>query len=109
MKTRIALESAEPEALLPPVKPDGSRIGVNYADAYLQALNVALEDGKKVSARRKGLKVILEIGDRKGEALLRRLEDGPDPRSILRRALEEAASSAGSSFTVEDGIIYLDV
>jgi hypothetical protein len=70
---------------------------------------VALEDGKKVSARRKGLKVILEIGDRKGEALLRRLEDGPDPRRILRRALEEAASSAGSSFTVEDGIIYLDV
>jgi hypothetical protein len=109
MKTRIALESAEPEALLPPQKPDGSRIGVNYADAYLQALNVALEDGKKVSARRKGLKVILEIGDRKGEALLRRLEDGPDPRRILRRALEEAASSAGSSFTVEDGIIYLDV
>jgi hypothetical protein len=109
MRVRIAEENREAEALIPPAQPDGSKIGVNYADAYLKALNVALEDGRKVSAKRKGLKVLLQIGEQKGEALMRRLEHGPDPRAILRRAVEAAAEQAGARCIVEDGVIYFEL
>ena len=109
MKVRIADENREAEALIPPAQRDGSRIGVNYADAYLKALNGDLDGGMKVSAKRKGLKVTLQIGERKGEALMRRLEHGPDVKNILRKAIDEAAEAAGSRFTVEDGVIYLEV
>ncbi|MBI4603566.1 MAG: hypothetical protein HY721_16565 [Planctomycetes bacterium] len=105
----MAPEIAEAEALLPPAQRDGSGIGVNYADAYLKALNVELEDGRKVACKRKGLKVVLEIGAARGEGLLRRLEHGPDPRAILRKALEEAARGAGAAFSVEGGTMYLDL
>jgi hypothetical protein len=103
---RINDENTAAEALLPPAQPDGSRIGVNYVDAYLKALNVELADGRKAACKRKGLKLSLTVGDRAGEALLRRLDHGPDPRRILRAALEEAAAHAGERFLVEDGVMY---
>jgi len=109
MKVRIAEENGEAEALIPPSEPDGSKIGVNYADAYLKSLNVEVAGGPKVTAKRKGLKVLLQIGDRKGEALLRRLEHGPDVKAILRHALEEASAAAGARFLVEDGAVYLEL
>jgi hypothetical protein len=108
MKFRIGPESAAAEGLIPPAQSDGSRIGVNYADAYLKALGADLGDGRKVAAKRKGLKVLLTIGEAKGEAVMRRLEHGPDPRAILRRALEAAAEQAGARFLVEDGVMYLE-
>ncbi len=109
MKTRIALENQDAENLIPPAQPDNSKIGVHYADAYLKALNVETADGKKVTAKRKGLKVLLQLGERKGEGLMRRLEHGPDVKTILRRALEEAALQAGASFSVEDGVVYFEI
>jgi hypothetical protein len=109
MKVRIAQENRDAEALIPPAEPDGSKIGVNYADAYLKALNVELLGGPRVTAKRKGLKVLLQIGERKGEGLMRRLEHGPDVKAILRRALEEASAAAGARFSVEDGDIYLEL
>jgi hypothetical protein len=109
MKTRLAEENRSAEALIPPAQPDGSRIGVNYADAYLKAMNIDLTDGRKVAVKRKGLKILLQIGERKGEGLMRRLENGPDVKNILRKAIEEAALAAGSRFWVEEGIIYLDL
>ena len=108
-RTRIAEERREAEDLISPARPDGSGIGVNYADAYVEAMNVELGDGTKIGCKRKGLKILLSIGDRQGEALLRRIENGPDVKKILRRALEEAAAQASSTFTVEDGVIYLEV
>ena len=108
MKLRIAEENTEAEGLIPPAQPDGSGIGVNYTDAYIKAMNVELEDGRKVTCKRKGLKVLLAVGDRKGEALLRRIEHGPDVKSILRQALETAATEAGVRLAVEDGVIYLE-
>jgi hypothetical protein len=108
MRLRIGEENTEAEKLLPPAQPDGSKVGVNYADAYLRPLNTDLEDGRKVSLKRKGLKILLAVGEAKGEALLRRLEHGPDPRRMLRRALEEAAAQAGARFVVEGGIVYLE-
>jgi hypothetical protein len=106
-KTRLADENADALGLIPPAQPDGSGIGANYVDAYVQAMNVELEDGRKVACKRKGLKITLAFGDREGEALLRRIENGPDVKNILRRCLEEAASAAGASFVVEDGTMYL--
>ena len=108
MKLRIAEENTEAENLIPPAALDGSRIGVNHADAYIKAMNVDLEDGRKVTCKRKGLKVLLTVGDRKGEALMRRIEHGPDVKNILRRALEAAAAEAGTTFSVEDGVIFLE-
>jgi hypothetical protein len=107
-KLRIADENLAAEELLPPKSPDGSGIGVNYVDAYLKPLNAILEDGEKVVFKRKGLKIILAIGQRTGEAVIRRADHGPDPRNMLRRALESAAEAAGVKLTFADGGVYLE-
>ena len=109
MKVRIAEENIDAEKLIPPAQPDNSGIGVNYVDAYITAMTAELEDGTKVSCEREGLKIRLTIGESKGEALLRRIEHGPEVRTILRKALEAAAADANSSLSVEDGVIYLEV
>lgn len=109
MKLRLAEINSDTEDLLPPTTPDGSRIGVNYADAVLKTLNVQLDDGRKVVARRKGLRIILEVGDRKGEALMRRLEHGPEPRAIFRQALAEAAAAIGARLVEEERTIYFEM
>jgi hypothetical protein len=109
MRTRIASVNHGSESLIPPAKPDNSGIGVNYADAYLEGLNLELADGRRVSFRRKGLKIIVGVGAASGDALMRKREHGPDPRVILRRALEEAAARAGYRFIVEEGVVYLEL
>ena len=109
MKIRIADENPAAEDLIPSKQPDGSGIGVNYADAYLKVIDVELEPGKKVTCKRKGLMLTLAIGEESGEALMRYIEDGPDVKNILRRALENAAGDAGAKFLVEDGTIYLEI
>src|SRR5262245_49062333 len=109
MKTRIATENQQAEQLIPPGAPDNSGIGINYADAYIKPLNVQLDGGPKIVCKRKGLKILLSIGDRTGEAIMRRVEHGPDVRQILRRALEAAAEGAGSQFAVESDGMYLDI
>lgn len=108
MTIRIAQIPTEIERFLPEVEEDNSGVGANYADAYLKALKTTLEDGRRVVARRRGLKITLKVGDRQGEGLLRRLEHGPDVRSILDHALREAATHAGFEFRAEDGTVYLD-
>lgn len=109
MRHRIADENQDAEKLIPPAQPDGSRIGVNYTDAYLKPLNTELEDGRKLSCKRKGLKITLKIGDATGEAIMNRLEHGPDVKNILRQALESAAAAAGARFETEAGAVYLEV
>ena len=109
MLTKIAFgpESKDADKLLPDVKDDGSGIGINYADAYIKPFKKILDDGRKVSCKRRGLELTLKIGDKTGKALMRRLANGPDARTILREALNEAASAAGVVFVVEDGVIVL--
>lgn len=108
--TRIALgpESPDADRFLPPKRDDGSGVGINYADAYIKALKTTLEDGRKVLVKRRGLKLTFEIGDRSGEALFRRLQYGPDEKTIVHRALEEAARNAGARFVVENGVMILE-
>ena len=109
MKIRIADENPAAAALIPPNQPDASGIGVNYTEAYLKVIDMELEPGKKVTCKRKGLMITLTIGDKTGEALMRYIEDGPDVKNILRRAIENAAEDAGAKFLVEDGTIYLEI
>ena len=109
MRLRLADEAPDIEKFLPENREDNSGVGINYADAYLKVFKTTLEDGRKVLCKRRGLKLTLKVGDRTGEGLMRRLEHGPDPRAILRHALEEAAADAGGQISVEDGTIYLDL
>ena len=109
MKILIADENPAAAELIPPHQPDASGIGVNYTEAYLKVIDMELEPGKKVPCKRKGLMITLTIGDKTGEALMRYIEDGPDVKNILRRAIENAAEDAGAKFLVEDGTIYLEI
>lgn len=108
MRITIPVDENALDAYLPSAKPDGSGIGVNYADQLLKLLKQTLPDGRKLSARRRGLKIMVTVGDRSGEAIMRRLEHGPDPRTIFERALVAAASAAGAELTREQGAINLD-
>lgn len=92
---------------LPRFTDDKSGIGVHYVDAFLKPMNAVLEDGTLVKAKRRGLKIILTAGDRKGEGLMRRLDVSQDPIVMLGAALQEAAISAGIELTLEEGGIYL--
>lgn len=80
---------------LPPAFPDKSGIGVHYIDAFIAPMNTTLPDNLRVSCKRKGLRVTLRVGTKKGDGLMRRLEIGPDPVVMLEAALQEAAKAAG--------------
>jgi hypothetical protein len=92
---------------LPQYTDDKSGIGVHYVDAYLKPMNAKLEDGTQVKCKRRGLKITLTAGTKKGEGLMRRLENGPDPVVMLDHALQEAADAAGVQLTVEEGAIFI--
>ena len=71
-------------------------------------MNTTLADGTPVKCKRRGLKIVLSAGPRKGEGLMRRLEHGPDPVKMLDAALREAAAMAGIELTVDGQAIYLE-
>jgi hypothetical protein len=108
MKIQINKENTEAEKLIPPSAPDGSRIGVNYVDAYIKALNVSLEDGRKVTCKRKGLKILLSVGDKQADVLLNRLENGPDVKNILKAALEKVSTQVGVRFVTDQQTMYFE-
>jgi len=95
------------EEKLPARMDDKSGIGVHYVDAYIKPMNVKLEDGTAVRCKRRGLKVTLSAGGKKGEGLMRRLDVSPDPVVMLDAALKEAAEAAGVELTVESSAIYI--
>ena len=92
---------------LPENKPDGSGIGVNYVDVFLKPLNCELEGEVRLACKRRGLKITISMGDRKGEAILRRIEYGPDVKTILHAALKEAFSQIGATCEIGEGNILL--
>jgi hypothetical protein len=109
MKTKLC--DINPGALdkLPHLTDDKSGIGVHYVDAYLKPLNTQLPDGTFVKCKRRGLKIALAAGTKKGEGLMRRLDVSADPIVMLDAALQEAAKSAGIELTVENGAIFIDL
>src|SRR4026208_368864 len=108
MKHRLCEVNPAALARLPQHTDDKSGIGVHYVDAYLKPMNTKLEDGTPVKCKRRGLKIVLSVGTRKGEGLMRRLDVSANPIVMLDTARQEAGGAAGVQLTVEDGAIHLD-
>ncbi|WED65045.1 hypothetical protein PXH66_22070 [Synoicihabitans lomoniglobus] len=87
---------------------DKSGVGVHYVSAFIKQLTTKLDDGTKVMCKRRGLKLMLRVNKAKGEGLLRRLEHGPDVKTMLKFALEEAAADAGATIEIRDDGVYLE-
>ena len=107
MKYKICDTNSAAAEKLPPHTGDKSGIGVHYVDAYLKPMNTKLEDGTPVTCRRRGLKIVLSVGTRKGEGLMRRLDVSADPVVMLDAALREAARAADVELAVENGAIFI--
>ena len=107
MKTKLCDIDPGVKQQMPEFTSDKSGIGVHYVDAFIKPMNRKLEDGTPIRCKRKGLKILLSAGPRKGEGLMRRVAVGPDPVVMLEAALQEAARSAGIELTVEGGEIFL--
>jgi len=97
----------EAKEKLPPAFMDKSGIGVHYTDAFIKPMNVKLEDGTRISCKRKGLKITLAIGTNKGEGIMRRLDVSKDPTVMLNAALNEAAKAAGIEMKLTDDEIFI--
>lgn len=109
MKIKLCELNPAAREKLPEHTDDKSGIGVHYADAYIKPMNTKLPDGTPVKCKRRGLKITLSVGSRKGEGLMRRLAAGPDPVKMLDTALQEAAAAASLQLTVEDGAIFVEM
>lgn len=107
MKTKLCQVNSEARTKLPPQTEDKSGIGVHYVDAYIKPMNVKLDDGTQVKCKRRGLKITLAAGTKKGEGLMRRLTVSADPVVMLEAALQEAAKAAGIELSVENGEMFI--
>jgi hypothetical protein len=107
MRTKLCDINGAALDKLPQRTDDKSGIGVHYVDAYLKPLNVTLADGTAVKCKRRGLKIVLSVGTKKGEGLMRRLDVSRDPVVMLDAALQEAARAAGIELTVENGALFV--
>ena len=107
MKTKLCDVNPAAAEKLPGKMDDKSGIGVHYVDAYLKSMNAKLPDGTSVKAKRRGLKVTLTVGTKKGDGIMRRLEVSKDPVVMLDAALKEAAKNAGVELSIEGGAVYL--
>lgn len=109
MKQKLCDVDPAATSKLPAVMLDKSGIGVHYVDAYLKPMNVKLPDGVSVKCKRRGLKITLTAGTKKGDGLMRRLDVSMDPVVMLEAALQEAATAAGVVLTVENGAMYIEI
>jgi hypothetical protein len=109
MKTKLCDLNPAAREKLPPQAEDKSGIGVHYIDAYIKPMNTKLEDGTPVKCKRRGLKITMAVGAKKGEGLMRRLDVSKDPVAMLDSALQEIAKSAGIELSVENGAVFLTV
>ena len=92
---------------LPPTTADKSGIGVHYIDAFIKPMNTKIENDVRVSCKRKGLKLTLTVGTKKGEGLMRRLDVSRDPIVMLQAALQEAAKGAGVELKITESEIFV--
>jgi hypothetical protein len=92
---------------LPPGFTEKSGIGSHYVDAFIKPMNTKLPDGTRVGCKRKGLKITLVVGAKKGDGLMRRLQVSRDPVVMLQAALQEAAKAAGVELQITDTEILI--
>ncbi len=107
MKVKLCDVNPGAKEKLPQFADDKSGIGVHYVDAYIKPMNTKLEDGTAVKCKRRGLKITLSAGAKKGEGLMRRLAVSADPQVMLDAALQEAAVAAGIELTLENGAMFI--
>ena len=107
MKQKLCDVNAAAVDKLPARTGDKSGIGVHDVDAYVKPMNATLPDGTSVKCKRRGLKITLQVGTKKGDGIMRRLQVSPDPRVMLPAALAEAAKNAGVELAIEDGGIFI--
>ena len=105
--TKLCDVNAAAVEKLPGKFADKSGIGTHYTDAFIKPMNTTLPDGTRVACKRKGLKVTLTVGTKKGEGLMRRLDVSKNPVEMLRAALSEAAKAAGVELQITDTEILL--
>jgi hypothetical protein len=108
VKQKLCDVSATALDKLPAQTADKSGIGVHYIDAYIKPMNATLPDGTSVKCKRRGLKITLTTGAKKGEGLMRRLQVSADPIVMLDAALQEAASAAGVTLSIEEGAVFIE-
>lgn len=96
--------------MLRPEKNDRSGIGVHYVDAFLKPLKggVVLPDGRKLAAKRRGLKITLIYDSVKADGLMRRVTVSKDPVIMLQSALAEAGIKLGLRVFAEHGSLMLE-
>ena len=99
--------NAAAKTKLPPAFVEKSGIGSHYVDAFIKPMNTNLPDGTRVGCKRKGLKITLIVGTKKGEGLMRRLDVSKDPVLMLNAALQEAANAAGVELILTDTEILI--
>lgn len=92
---------------LPPTFVEKSGIGVHYVDAFIKPMNVKLEDGTRIACKRKGLKILLVAGTKKGEGLMRRIDVSSDPIVMLQSALKDAAKNAGIELSITESEMFI--
>ena len=109
MKTKLCDLNPAAKEKLPPTTDDKSGVGVHYIDAYIKPMNAKLPDGTLVKCKRRGLKITLTAGTKKGDGLMRRLDVSKDPVVMLDAALKEAAKNAGLELSIESDGIYISV
>jgi hypothetical protein len=109
VKVKICDVNPAAESKLPEHTGDKSGIGVHYVDAFIKPMNVKLEDGTSMKCKRRGLKIVLSAGSKKGEGLMRRIAVSADPVIMLNAAMQEAARAAGIELMVEDGAIFCEL
>jgi len=107
--TKLCNINAAAAEKLPPKFAEKSGIGSHYVDAFLKPMNIVLPDGTRVGCKRRGLKITLTVGTKKGEGLMRRLAVSQDPVVMLPAALQEAAMAAGVELKITDAEIFLGV
>jgi hypothetical protein len=106
VKVKICDVNPAAETKLPEHTGDKSGIGVHYVDAFIKPMNVKLEDGTPVKCKRRGLKIVLSVGSKKGEGLMRRIGVSANPVIMLNAAIQEAAKAAGFELIEEDEAIF---
>jgi len=108
MREQLAELTEDVTRWLPESEPDGSEVGANYTDAFLKCLSGTLSDGTRLQAKRRGIKITVKLGEESGEALMRRIEHGPEAQAILTAALDDAMGQVGGRVLVEDGVVWLE-
>ena len=109
MRVELATVSPKADEFAAADFDDDSGVGIRYADLLLKPVRATTEDGRKIKIKRRGLKLTLSVGDAKGTGLRRRLEHGPDKKTMFTAAMNEAAAEVGARFLEEEGALFLEL